>query len=413
MTSEFNADIITPGDEPMQEIGGLGSGHFRFYRMRRYGVLHFVKKIAPEFAGDTVTEQSLRKEFQLGYGLDHPSLVRYLDFDGESIYEEYVDGLTLSEMLRSDDTRLKDAAFLASTCRQLLEGVAYLHAHGIAHLDLKPENVMVTRLGNNVKIIDLGCAVSGSFDSTPGSTAGYSAPEQSGGSPDHLTDIYLVGKIMDELAGRGGKSKYWRRFVAKATARIPSRRFASCSEAIGAIPCKRRKGWLVPAFLLLAAVVAAILVILWMLSPDPAMEMVTDALNSVAVTDTVTITPETNERKDDGQTEEAPKVVPERRQTMGGSGEVGLQKQVAKEVEAIFERNVGSQLRTWQMDSTGRVPAERTREYMQLLGRSYDMAVAYGERFAGTHPDRQLLIEATIRQTSEAIVARYHKKYYY
>ncbi len=74
-----------------------------------------------------------------------------------------------------------------------------MHTQGVLHLDLKPENVMITRVGNAVKVIDFGCAYCSADDSTSGFTLEYRAPEQENGTTNAYTDIYLIGRIMEEL----------------------------------------------------------------------------------------------------------------------------------------------------------------------------------------------------------------------
>jgi len=71
---------------------------------------------------------------------------------------EYVGGGELFDRVIEDEFVLTERA-CSCFCRQILEGVAYMHNHQIIHLDLKPENILcLTRKGNRVKIIDFGLA---------------------------------------------------------------------------------------------------------------------------------------------------------------------------------------------------------------------------------------------------------------
>ena len=48
------------------------------FRVKLYGKLHFLKRLKAEYAGDIRYQEALRKEFETGYRLEHPNLVRYL-----------------------------------------------------------------------------------------------------------------------------------------------------------------------------------------------------------------------------------------------------------------------------------------------------------------------------------------------
>ncbi len=171
-----------PSDGLRVPIGNT-IGRYRFFKVRRYGKLHFLKCVADEYRGDLQTVEALRKEFELGYTLDHPGIARYLSYENGEVYEEFIDGLTIRQMMKRFDVRLLDESFLSQMCRQLLDTLAYIHRNDVLHLDIKPENVMVTNIGNHVKLIDFGCARSGAFDTTEGGTRAYMAPEQRAGQP--------------------------------------------------------------------------------------------------------------------------------------------------------------------------------------------------------------------------------------
>ncbi|MDE7414002.1 MAG: protein kinase [Muribaculaceae bacterium] len=223
-----------------QSVGSKG-GRYLFFKVRRYGRLHFEKMIAPDYLDDVVTEEAHRKEFEIGYGLDHPGIVKYLAYEGCSIYEEYIDGLNLREMIEKGDPRLQDRDFLKKICRSVLEALGYMHRKGILHLDVKPENVMMCNIGDGVKLVDLGSARSAIFDNTEGFTPQYMAPEQGGNfSTDVRTDLFLVGKLMAELVRGSEFEDEWKDFVRVATAPDPNNRFASAEEALKRIPDKDR-----------------------------------------------------------------------------------------------------------------------------------------------------------------------------
>ena len=85
---------------------------------------------------------------------------------------EFIDGVTLRATFADPGGSLRrTSGFL----QQAASGLARAHAHGIAHCDLKPENMMVTRDGL-VKVLDFGLArLTGSKDATGPSMKGRSA----------------------------------------------------------------------------------------------------------------------------------------------------------------------------------------------------------------------------------------------
>ncbi len=240
MESGFKSEETFVPSPDWQPIIHHASGRFEFFLVRHYGALHFVKRPAPDYRHDLLTTESLKKEFHLGYRLTHPAIVRYMKMEEGAVYEEYVDGLSLREMIDSDDSRLHSPDFISRLCRQLLDATAYLHSRGIVHNDIKPENVMVARIGDQLKLVDLGAATSDMWDATEGFTPGYKAPEQGTNPTNVHTDIYLIGKLMQELAPRAGAERQWKKFIAKATAENPSDRFQSDAEAVAAIPAVNR-----------------------------------------------------------------------------------------------------------------------------------------------------------------------------
>lgn len=87
--------------------------------------------------------------------------------------------------------------------RQLCDALGYIHARQVIHRDMKPSNIMLTRDGKYVKIIDFGLSDGDAYVQYkyPGGTRRYGAPEQF--DPDTPTDsradIYALGVIMDEM----------------------------------------------------------------------------------------------------------------------------------------------------------------------------------------------------------------------
>lgn len=262
------------GSEAVREIPlPISSGRYQYFKTFRHGLLNFVKRPSQDYAADMLSVEALRKEFLLCFPLSHPSLVRYVAFENSSLYEEFVDGMTLSEMIDRDDERLRNPDFLLTITRQLFNVLDYIHRQGILHLDIKPENIMITRIGNTLKLIDFSCASSGMSDRTAGFTPGYKAPEQGGRANSCATDLYLAGKVVELLAQKGHATRKWKSFISKAIAPDPSLRFQSAQEALTALPDKADRK--IPVYFYIAGIMVLLsvaMVILWSVyksSPSP------------------------------------------------------------------------------------------------------------------------------------------------
>jgi hypothetical protein len=134
--------------------------------------------------------------------------VRVYDFghdrDGRPfIVMEYVEGGSLAETLARDGAL--SPARVVAVARDCCSGLAYAHAAGLVHRDLKPQNLLLDHDGR-VKIADFGIARSldGTSLTLTGSvlgTAGYLAPEQAGGEQvSAAADIYGLGVTLHQLA---------------------------------------------------------------------------------------------------------------------------------------------------------------------------------------------------------------------
>jgi eukaryotic-like serine/threonine-protein kinase len=138
--------------------------------------------------------------------LSHPNVVTVYDqgADGRTLYlaMEYVPGRTLRDLLR-ERTRLRPREAL-DIIEGVLSGLAAAHAAGIAHRDVKPENVLLGP-AQSLKVADFGLArllsdVSHTKSGLLIGTAAYLAPEQvAGGRADFRTDVYATGIMLFEL----------------------------------------------------------------------------------------------------------------------------------------------------------------------------------------------------------------------
>ena len=173
-----------------------------------------LKIIRPEIATDAANSARFEQEVILARKVVHPNLCPiYEIFRCEQPAPPFL-FLTM-RLLQGEtlDARLKASAPLEQSeaievSRQLLSGVAAMHAGGIIHRDLKPNNVMLERNGErlNVSIMDFGLARLHEADATLlgtgmiAGTPGYMAPELLRGQrPTKATDIYALGVVLHHV----------------------------------------------------------------------------------------------------------------------------------------------------------------------------------------------------------------------
>ena len=173
-----------------------------------------LKIIRPEIAADAASSSRFEQEVILARKVVHTHLCPiYEIFRCEQpappflfLTMKLLQGETLESCLRRS-AKLESSEAI-EICGQLLAGVAALHAAGVIHRDLKPNNVMLERSGQrlNVSIMDFGLARLNQAESTlpgPGTiagTPGYMAPEMlQGGRPTKATDIFALGIVLHQV----------------------------------------------------------------------------------------------------------------------------------------------------------------------------------------------------------------------
>lgn len=180
------------------------------YKVRVYDRWQFVKRLRPELEKDLRYVNLFKKEFAVGSKLSHPNLISYNELEtseeGMIMLQDFVEGRTLSQILKEDAAFFKNKEKLRKFAVQILSVLDYLHSHQVLHLDLKPDNVMITRVNEDVKLLDLGFCRTDSFTTSEGMTDGYSAPEQMGdGVTDVRTDLFAFGRLLDEIKKAQGE----------------------------------------------------------------------------------------------------------------------------------------------------------------------------------------------------------------
>ncbi|HEY3998098.1 MAG TPA: protein kinase [Candidatus Xenobia bacterium] len=157
---------------------------------------------------DAEHRERFRREILIGLTLNHPNVCRMVDWgfhedNSPYIVMELLDGIPLSEYIKT--TAPLSLAESRRLVMQLLRGLGAIHAVGVVHRDLKPQNIFLTTDGV-VKIMDFGIArkVGQKNITTTGTALGtpsFISPEQLLDTKrvDHRTDIFNVGLIFYQM----------------------------------------------------------------------------------------------------------------------------------------------------------------------------------------------------------------------
>ncbi len=188
------------------QLGEGGMGTIFVGRHTGLGRYVAIKVLRPELSSRKDNVARFFQEAHTINRLHHPNIVESID-----LVEDPLDGAyCVLELLRGPDlkTRLAHGPLpLDSAIRigvQLADALGAVHALGVVHRDLKPDNlILIQRDGRDdaVKLIDFGVAQIGAGDAAVVGTAAYMAPEQATpGSPvDRRADVYSLGVLLFEM----------------------------------------------------------------------------------------------------------------------------------------------------------------------------------------------------------------------
>jgi len=245
-TSDFISD--KEESDKIETLGIRGATSETFKR-RIDGRLYFVKQLRPEYSGDKRYREAFRKEYEVGKSIDSPYIVKYVAMeegtDGLCILMEYVNGVTLAEKQASEPEYFCKEPHVRKLLRQVAQALAVLHRRNIVHMDIKPENILLTKGNNDVMLVDLGFCLSDRNDSTVGCTQQFAAPEVVKGNikdVDARTDIYSVGCLLQWIEENTGKalSRTYINIKNRCLREQKSERYASAEEIVKVIKNRHR-----------------------------------------------------------------------------------------------------------------------------------------------------------------------------
>ncbi|GAB4279885.1 MAG: hypothetical protein Kow0056_13650 [Coriobacteriia bacterium] len=196
----MDSQLILDRYRPLAELGSGGHGDV---------ILAFDTRMARRVAVKRVpiprgaTEAGLR-EARTAAMLNHPAVTTVHEWDTDEthayIITEYVEGADLADIL--DEYGPLDLDSAAAIIQSVANALAFAHENGVLHLDIKPENVLVTREGR-VKLADFGIAAltgAGGKTAAPAGTFGFMPPEQLRGEDvDERTDQWAFAALAFEV----------------------------------------------------------------------------------------------------------------------------------------------------------------------------------------------------------------------
>jgi serine/threonine protein kinase len=167
-----------------------------------------IKTISPRLAADAEFRRRFHREAQSAAQLNHPNVITVFDFGEDHgltyMAMELLEGRDLKDLIRTGSlVRLSDALDLME---QVCDGLAFAHARGVVHRDLKPGNIHVQPSGQ-AKILDFGLARLGESEMTRTGTVmgtpNYMSPEQvRGDKADARSDVFSLGAVFYEALSR-------------------------------------------------------------------------------------------------------------------------------------------------------------------------------------------------------------------
>ena len=237
-------DALAPGYELERELGGGGMSRVFVATERALGRRVVVKVLSPELAAG-VNAERFRREIQLAAQLHHPHIVPLLSAGEHGDLRYYtmpfIEGQSLRSTLR-ERGRLP-VRDVVRMLHDVVDALAYAHARGIVHRDIKPDNILMH--GAHALVTDFGVAkaISAALPIAGHTTTGmaigtpaYMAPEQLAADPgaDHRMDLYAVGLVAYELLTGG--SPYSTTSPAELLAAQLTRTPAPLHEVVPEVP---------------------------------------------------------------------------------------------------------------------------------------------------------------------------------
>lgn len=197
----------------------------------------YIKRPRKEFAEIIAYREAFIQDAEEGRECRHPNLLQYIglgeDEKGKFIALEYLPTLPLNRAIVEESMGLHTEKEARKVMMQLLDAVEYLHEKGLYHLDIRPENILITRRAHDVKLTGRAATYLHCQPSFFIIKERYTAPElfhEEEVTDYRRCDIYALGKVMEYLYSFSHLSTGVQRVIRKATQENPTNRYASIAQ---------------------------------------------------------------------------------------------------------------------------------------------------------------------------------------
>ena len=200
-----------------RKLGEGGMSEVYFARHNRIDRVVAIKILHKNLFDNESVRNRFKNEANALIKLEHPNIVKIFDYIEQDnmacLIVEYIDGITLDDFINKFSGPIPETKATGIICT-VLDAVQYAHNNRILHRDIKPGNIMVSKDGGTVKVMDFGIAKFTDLSisnvthvNTQLGTPFYMSPEQVKGLPySTYSDIYSIGVTLYEMAT--GKCPY-------------------------------------------------------------------------------------------------------------------------------------------------------------------------------------------------------------
>lgn len=192
--------------EVLKRVGSGGMADVYMAKDHKLNRNVAVKVLKSEYVEDEKFLKKFETEAQAVARLSHPNIVNVYDVGIEDginyIVMELAEGMTLKEYIRRKGYLSPKETVEISL--QIASAISHAHKNHIIHRDIKPQNILVSEIGN-VKVTDFGIAKATSSNTVTSTATAmgsvhYISPEQAKGRfCDEKSDIYSLGITMYEM----------------------------------------------------------------------------------------------------------------------------------------------------------------------------------------------------------------------